>query len=183
MKLMGGFGMNAKKLKGMKVLDKNSIEIGKVSDLGINLDEFKIENILVSTGGFFSKKYFTVNLEDLGEIDNYIHLKCSKGDIDYDADLELRNSKYGRYFFKDFRDIYVGSADAIPIGQVKDLYINFDNNLTFKVVVEATRVRGRYKNDYFAIYPGDIDDIREFITLNLTKDEIKQKIAEFKIKD
>lgn len=42
--------MNARKLKGMKVLDDIGFVMGKMSDLGIDCDKFKIKNILVSTG-------------------------------------------------------------------------------------------------------------------------------------
>lgn len=172
--------MRATELNGMKVQDKNSVEIGKLSDLRINLDEFKIENILVSTGGLFSKKYFTVTLEDLGEIDNYIHLKCSKEDIDQDADLESRNHEYERYFFKDFQNIYVASADARSVGPVKDLCTDLQGS-SFKIVIESTS--GKFtKNDHFIINHEDIKDIKEFIILNLKKDEIKQRIKEYKIK-
>lgn len=173
--------MRVAELKGMTVLDNQRIEIGKLSDLGINLDDFTIKNILVSTGGFLGKKYFTVNLEDLGEIDNYIHLKCSKEDIDRKADLESKNSKYEHYFFKDFQNIYVSTADAIAVGPVRDLCISLQE-LAFNVIVEATR--GKFsKNDYFEIYSDDINDIKEFIILNLKKDEIKQRIREYEVKD
>lgn len=172
--------MRATELNGMKVQDKNGVEIGKLSDLGINLDEFKIENILVSTGGFLSKKYFTVNLKDLGEIDNYIHLKRSKEDIDQYADLESRNHEYERYFFKDFQNIYVASADARSVGPVKDLCSDLQGS-AFKIVIEATR--GKFtKNDHFMINPEDITDIKEFIILNLKKDEIKQRVKNMRLK-
>jgi len=159
----------------MKVLDNKGCEIGKISDLGINWDELKIESILVSTGEFFGKKYFTVNMGDLGEIDSSVHLKCSKEDVDQISNIDLKNSEGEHYFFKDFQNIYVTSADAKPVGPVKDLYINSDDALTFKVIIEASR--GKFsKNGYFMIDSGDINDIREFIILNLNNEEIKQRI-------
>lgn len=172
--------MRANDLKGMNVLDDHGVKIGKLSDLGINCEKFSIENFLVSTGGFFGKKYFTVGIEDLGEINDVIHLKCSGENIvDQNVDLKWKNSAYEYYFFKDFHDIYVASSDAIPVGPVKDLCISQGTGLTFEVIIEATR--GKFsKNDYFMVSPGDIGDIREFIILTLTKDEIKQRIKEFK---
>jgi len=85
------------------------------------------------------------------------------------------------YFFKDFQNIYVTSADAISVGPVKDLCINIDDDLTFEVVIEATR--GKFAKNNFLINPDDISDIREFIILNIKKDEIKQRIREYKVKD
>jgi len=137
MKLMGGFGMNAKKLKRMKVLDKNSIEIGKVSDLGINLDEFKIENILVSTGGFFSKKYFIVDVNEINEIGNQVHLKSSKEEQNIAISMEeLKLSFPQDYFFKNFQNRIV-KTDKRPLwGLISDIKFNLNDNLTFDVVVE-----------------------------------------------
>lgn len=60
--------MNAKKLKGMKVLDNTGEVMGKVSDMGIDCEQFKIKNILVSTGGLFSKKYFTLDIKEINEL-------------------------------------------------------------------------------------------------------------------
>ncbi len=182
MKLIGDVVLiNAKKLKGIKVLDSNGIQIGKMSDLGIDCDEFKIKNILASTGGFFGKKDFILNMEDLAEINDSIHLKCLEEDIDQLSDLELKNSAYDSYFFKDLQNIYVVSADAMPVGPVKELCIDL-NELTFKIIIEVTR--GKFsKNDYFMIHPDDIGDIREFIILKLKKDEIKQRIKEYDVKE
>ena len=50
--------MRATELKKMVVLDNRDVEIGKVSDICIDLDKFKVENILVSTGGFVKILYF-----------------------------------------------------------------------------------------------------------------------------
>lgn len=171
--------MRANDLKGKSVLDVQGVEIGKLSDLGINCEKFTIENFLVSTGGFFGKKYFTVGIEDLGEINDGILLKCSGENIvDQNVDLKWKNSVYEYYFFKDFQDIYVASSDAIPVGPIKDLCISQGTGLTFEVIIEATR--GKFsKNDYFRVSPEDISDIQKLI-LTLTKDEIKQRIKEFK---
>lgn len=45
--------MRAKKVKGKKVWDNEGFEMGRVADLGIDRDEFKIKSILVSNGRFF----------------------------------------------------------------------------------------------------------------------------------
>ena len=173
--------MRAMELKKMMVLDNNGAEIGKLSDLGIDYDEFKIRNILVSAGGFFSKKYFYVDVGDLDGIDTCVHVKRSEEGIDQ---VDLKNVTYERYFFRDFQNLYSASADAILIGPVKDLCINLDDNLTFKPVLDAMRLCGRYrKNDCFIIDLDDIDAITEFIALNLTKDEIKQRIKDYDVKE
>jgi sporulation protein YlmC with PRC-barrel domain len=172
--------MRATELKKMVVLDNRDVEIGKVSDICIDLDKFKVENILVSTGGFFSTKYYILNMEDLAEINNSIQLKCLEEDIDELSDVELKNSAYESYFFNDLQNIYVVSADAVTVGPVKELCIDLIE-LTFKIIIESTH--GKFsKNDYFMIHQDDISDIREFIILKLKKDEIKQKTKEYDVK-
>lgn len=92
--------MNAKKIKGMKVLDNNGIQIGKVSDLGIECEQFKIRNILISTGGIFSKKYFTADIDEINKINSNIHLKSSKEEQNIATPIEVSSPE--DYFFKNF---------------------------------------------------------------------------------
>lgn len=103
--------MRATELRGMKIMDKNGVELGKVSDLGIDCDEFKIRNILVSTGGFFSKKYFIVDAGQLAGIDNIARLKSSKEEQMHAVSLK-KLAISGDYFFKNFRYCVVRSDNS-----------------------------------------------------------------------
>lgn len=129
--------MQATKLKGIKVLDKYRVEIGKVSDLGVNLAEFKIENILISTGGFFSKKYFTVDINEIEEINSELHLKSSKEEQNIAISLEeLKLSSPYDYFFKNFQKRLVRTNDEPILGLIKDIIFDLKDNLTFDVIIE-----------------------------------------------
>jgi sporulation protein YlmC with PRC-barrel domain len=171
---MGGFGMNAKKLKGMKVLDKNGVEIGNVSDLGIDCDEFKIRNILVSTGGFFSKKYFIVDAGQLAGIDNIMHLKSSKEEQMPAVSLK-KLAISGDYFFKNFRYRVVRSDNSNFFGVVGDITFNLNNSLLFNAVVEQVP-DGRFGRTYFNASLEDFSKVAIVMTLNLGDNEIKERI-------
>lgn len=168
--------MRGKQLKGMKVLDNDGIAVGKVSDLGINCDEFKIESILVSTGGFFGKKYFTVDLGQIGEINDYLHLKSSKISqtpaVSF-KELEMQSPEV--YFFKNFQYRIVQNVDSNFFGLVDDIKFDLRDNLIFDVIVEQSHDK-KFGKTYLTTSLKDFDEVDVLMILNLGKDQIKERI-------
>ncbi len=156
--------MRAKRIKGMKILDNNGVQIGKVSDLGIDCDEFKIKNILISTGGFFSKKYFTVYIEQIGKIDSHLHLKSSKVNQPHAVSFnELERDVTEDYFFKNFQYRVVKTNEEPVLGLIKDIIFDLKNDLTFDVVIEKLSLE-------------DFSNVDILMTLKLDKNEIKKRL-------
>ena len=168
--------MRAKRIKGMKILDNNGVQIGKVSDLGIDCDEFKIKNILISTGGFFSKKYFTVYIEQIGKIDSYLHLKSSKVNQPHAVSFnELERDVPEDYFFKNFQYRVVKTNEEPVLGLIKDIIFDLKNDLTFDVVIEKL-VGGPLGKPSFTASLEDFSNVDVLMTLKLDKNEIKKRL-------
>ena len=70
--------MNTKELLGMRVLDVNANEIGKVTDMDFNIQKGLINSIVVKAG--LTKKYH-ISLDKIGKIGDDIMLKISKDEL------------------------------------------------------------------------------------------------------
>lgn len=168
--------MNAKKLKGMKVLDNTGKVMGKVSDMGIDCEQFKIKNILVSTGGLFSKKYFTLDIKEINEINNQVHLKTSKEEQNIAIPMkQLEVSSPEDYFFKNFQNRLVKTTEQPLLGLINDIKFDLKNNLTFDVIVEKLHGGPLGKPSFIASLE-DFSNIDILMTLNLDKNEIKKRL-------
>ncbi len=77
--------MKVSEFLGTKVLDKNAVEIGKVSDMYFDPKEGIISAITISTGDFgLRKKDLEVEIGEIAELGDYLLLKITKADIDSD---------------------------------------------------------------------------------------------------
>ncbi|MEN4006952.1 MAG: PRC-barrel domain-containing protein [Methanobacteriaceae archaeon] len=75
--------MKVSEFIGKKVLDKNAVEIGKVSDIDISPKEGVINSIIVSTGGIWPRnKNFKINSEDINQIGDYLLLNIEGSSIE-----------------------------------------------------------------------------------------------------
>jgi len=75
--------MNVSEFLGTRVLDKNAVEIGKVSDMYINPIEGKIEIITISTGEFgIRKKDIEIKPDEISVLGDYLLLNIEKEDMD-----------------------------------------------------------------------------------------------------
>jgi sporulation protein YlmC with PRC-barrel domain len=165
--------MNAEKLKGMKVLDNDGVQIGKVSDLGIDCEQFKIRNILISTGGIFSKKYFTADIDEINKINSNIHLKSSKEEQNIATPIEVSSPE--DYFFKNFQYRVVKTNEEPLLGLIKDIIFDLKNDLTFDVVIEKL-VGGPLGKPSFTASLEDFSNVDILMTLKLDKNEIKERL-------
>lgn len=64
------------------VLSEDAITVGKIGDMVIEPKECIINQILVSTGGAFSKKRLIIADVDIKHIGDYIILKVSNKDLE-----------------------------------------------------------------------------------------------------
>lgn len=79
---MGEF-MKVSEFIGKKVLDKNAMEIGKVSDIDILPKEGLINSITVSTGDIWPRnKNFEIKPEDINQIGDYLLLNIEGSSIE-----------------------------------------------------------------------------------------------------
>ena len=70
--------MKANEFIGMKVLDKEANEVGKVAEIAVVFKKCLVDKIFVSMGSALSKKYLVIVEEDIAEIGDYLQLKIDK---------------------------------------------------------------------------------------------------------
>ena len=75
--------MQVSEFLGKKVLDKNAVEIGKVSDVDLMPKEGIINSITVSTGDMWLRnKNFEIKSSDIDQIGDYILLNLEGSSIE-----------------------------------------------------------------------------------------------------
>jgi sporulation protein YlmC with PRC-barrel domain len=75
--------MKVSEFIGTRVLDKNAVEIGKVSDMYINPIKGMIKIITISTGEFgIRKKDIEIKPEEIAVLGDYLLLNIEKEDMD-----------------------------------------------------------------------------------------------------
>jgi len=75
--------MKVSEFLGTRVLDKNAIEIGRVSDMYINPIMGTVNIITISTNEFgIRKKDIEIKPNDIAVLGDYLLLKIEKADID-----------------------------------------------------------------------------------------------------
>lgn len=75
--------MKVSELMGIKVLDKNAMEIGKVSDVDLMPKEGTINAITVSTGDVWLRnKTFEIKPSDIRQVGDYLLLNLEEAEIE-----------------------------------------------------------------------------------------------------
>ncbi|MBZ2165837.1 PRC-barrel domain-containing protein [Methanobacterium spitsbergense] len=77
--------MKVSEFLGTKVLDKNAVEIGKVSDMIVDPLAGQINIITISAGEFgIRKKDIEIKPNEIAVLGDYLLLNIEKSDIDVD---------------------------------------------------------------------------------------------------
>ena len=75
--------MKVSEFLGTRVLDKNAVEIGKISDMYINPIEGRIKIFTISTGEFgIRKKDMEIRPDEIEVLGDYMVLNIEKADLD-----------------------------------------------------------------------------------------------------
>jgi len=85
--------MQVSEFLGKKVLDKNAVEIGKVTDLDVMPKEGIINSITVSTGEMWRNKNFDFKPEDISQIGDYLLLNIELSSIEEIVEEEEEKPK------------------------------------------------------------------------------------------
>ena len=166
--------MKASEFIGTRVLDSEAIEVGNVAELSLKLKNCLVENIFISTGGTLNKKYFSIFEEDIAEIGDFIQLNLSKIGVEGKVHLnKLEDFTSKGSLFKNIVGKIVLAQKGMEVGKIADMYIDPKGCLIHNIVVSTGGTFGR---KYLMISDQDIQDIGDYIILNLTKDEVKDKI-------
>jgi sporulation protein YlmC with PRC-barrel domain len=168
--------MKASEFIGMKVLDKEANEVGKIADLVILLKKCMVDKIIIVTGGTLSKKYFAVVEGDLAEIGDFVQLKMDKESINQTAKTDkLDDLMPMGTQFKDVVGKIVLSSDAMEIGKIEDLEIDPKGCLIHNVMVYTG---GTFSKKHLLIADEDISNLGDYVILKLKDDEIEERIVD-----
>jgi sporulation protein YlmC with PRC-barrel domain len=74
--------LEARQLIGKKVFDKDLSELGKIYDFAIDIENWSITDLFVSTGLLRHKDEFKISLDDVSELGDKIFLKIDKAEIE-----------------------------------------------------------------------------------------------------
>ena len=68
--------MKANEFIGMKVLDKEANEVGKVEDIAVVFGKCLVNKIFIATGSALNKKYMVIVNDDIAEVGDYLQIKA-----------------------------------------------------------------------------------------------------------
>jgi sporulation protein YlmC with PRC-barrel domain len=75
---MAAKGSLFKDFIGKVVIAQKGMKVGKIADMYIDPKGCLIHNVVISTGGTFSKKYLMISDDDIQDIGDYVILKLEK---------------------------------------------------------------------------------------------------------
>jgi sporulation protein YlmC with PRC-barrel domain len=79
--------MKVTELLGKKVLDKNAMGVGKVSDMDIDAVEGTVATITISSSDFsIGRDDFEITNQDIDQVGDYVLLKIEKAELDLRAE-------------------------------------------------------------------------------------------------
>jgi sporulation protein YlmC with PRC-barrel domain len=160
----------------MKVLDKETNEVGKISELSLKLKKCLVENIFISTGGALNKKYFVIINEDIAEIGDYVLLKLSKTGVEGKVHVDKIEDWTPRgTFFKDIIGKVVLAQKGMEIGKISDMFIDPKGCLIHNVIISTG---GTFNKKYLMVSDEDIQDIGDYVILKLTKEEVMDRVED-----
>jgi sporulation protein YlmC with PRC-barrel domain len=168
--------MKASEFIGMKVLDKEAREVGRVAEMGLTLKKCLVDKIFISTGGTLNRKYFAIVEEDIAEIGDYVQLNLDQASIekrvqgDKVEDLISKDS-----LFKEMVGKVVLAQQGMEVGKIADMYIDPKGCLIHNVVISTG---GTFSKKYLMISDEDISVIGDYVILKLEKDEVEERIQD-----
>jgi sporulation protein YlmC with PRC-barrel domain len=157
---------------GMKVIDIEAKEVGKVEDLAVILKKYVVEQIFISTGSTLSKKYFSVKEDDLAAIGDYVQLKLdgnaleNKIKVDKVDDLVPKETRY-----KNISGKVVLAQGGMEIGKIEDMVIDPTGCIIQNVIIS---MGGTFSRKHIIISNEDIEEIGDYMILKLSKDQVEQ---------
>ncbi|MGZ7095824.1 MAG: PRC-barrel domain-containing protein [Methanobacterium sp.] len=168
--------MKASEFIGMKVLNKEANEVGKIADLAMNLKKCLVDKIIIVEGGTLSKKYFAVTENDLAEIGDYVQLKLDKDAMNDVSKVEkIEDLMENEFHFKDYVGKSVISSDAMNVGKIDDMIIDPKQCLIHQVQVSTG---GTFSKKHLIISDVDIEHTGDYVLLKISKKDLEEKTAD-----
>lgn len=89
-----GVMMKVTELLGKKVLDKDAMGVGKISDMDIDAVEGTVSSITISSSDFsINRDDYEITNQDIDQVGDYVLLKIDKTELDIRAESSQETEK------------------------------------------------------------------------------------------
>ncbi|MGB9201821.1 PRC-barrel domain-containing protein, partial [Methanobacterium sp.] len=165
--------MKANEFIGMKVLDKEANEVGKVEDIAIVFGKCLVNKIFIATGSALNKKYMVIVNDDIAEVGDYLQIKLNKAEIE-DHKIDKIDDNLGNGIrFNNFTGKTVISINGMEIGKVTDMAIDPKGCIIHNIIVTSGNALNKknlmVSNEY-------ISAIGDYLILKLDQEQVKERI-------
>ncbi|MDD3984879.1 MAG: PRC-barrel domain-containing protein [Methanobacterium sp.] len=166
--------MKANEFIGMKVLDKEANEIGKVAEIAVVFKKCLVEKIFVSIGSALSKKYLVIVEDNIAEVGDYLQLKIDKTGLKKQVKVDKIDDFLGNAIrYKDFIGKTVLSKNGMDVGKITDMMIDPKGCLIHNIVVTTG---GTLNKKHIIISDEDIDALGDYLILKLNQKQVEERI-------
>lgn len=168
--------MKASEFIGMKVLNHEAMEVGKIADLTMNTKECVVNKIIIAEGGALKKKFLPVTENDLAGIGDFVQLKIGKEEMDKIPIVDkIEDLMENEIHFKDFVGKTVISEDAIGVGKIENIIIDTEGCLIHELLISTGKA---FDKKHLMISDADIKHIGDYVLLRITKEGLQKKIVD-----
>ncbi len=167
--------MKASEFIGMKVLDKEANEVGKVDEIAVVFGKCLVNKIFISAGSALNKKYLAIVNDDIAEVGDYLQLKLDKKEIEEHKIDKIDENLGNGARFKSFIGKTVLTINGMEVGKVSDMAIDPKGCLIHNIIVTSGNALSK-KN--LMISNEDISAMGDYLILKLDQEQVKDRMMD-----
>jgi len=168
--------MKASEFIGMKVLDREANEVGKVAEIAVLFKKCLLDKVFISIGSALNKKYLVIVDEDIAEVGDYLQLKLNKEEIDENVKVDKIEDFLGKGTkYKEFLGKTVLTKSGMDVGKISDLMIDPKGCLIHNIVVTTG---GTFNKKHLLISDEDIEAMGDYLIIKLDQEQINDRIMD-----
>jgi sporulation protein YlmC with PRC-barrel domain len=168
--------MKASEFIGMKVLDKEANEVGKVAEIAVVFKKCLVDKIFISIGSALNKKYLVIVEEDIAEVGDYLQLKIDKEGINEKVKVDKIEEFLNKGTrFKDFIGRTVLTINGMEVGKITDMVIDPKGCLIHNIIVTTG---GTLNKKHLMISDEDINAMGDYMILKLDPEQVEDRVMD-----
>jgi sporulation protein YlmC with PRC-barrel domain len=168
--------MKASEFIGMKVLDKEANEVGKVAEIAVVFKKCLVDKIFISIGSALNKKYLVIVEEDIAEVGDYLQLKIDKEGINEKVKVDKIEEFLNKGTrFKDFLGRTVLTINGMEVGKITDMVIDPKGCLIHNIIVTTG---GTLNKKHLMISDEDINAMGDYMILKLDPEQVEDRVMD-----
>jgi len=167
--------MKASEFIGMKVIDKEANEIGKVAEIAVLFKQCLLDKVFISVGSALNKKFLVVVDDDIAEVGDYLQLKLNTQEIEEQVKVDKIEKFLGKGTrYNEFIGKTVLNKTGMDVGKISDLMIDPKGCLIHNIVVTTG---GTFNKKHLMISDEDIEAMGDYLIIKLDQDQINDRIV------